>query len=1067
MKSTALLFLLCATTLGSYSATLYVNQNAPAGGNGQTWATAYNNLDIALQNAQVNDDVWVAAGTYVPGNGVSRTSSFVIPGGVSVYGGFIGTETSLSERAYTINVCILSGERGGPQPEDNVATVVRLNSSSLSCRIDGFVIEGGYSNLVAGDAAGVNIGVSSGFVVANCLFKNNTKVNTGLVNASSTGNGGAALSARPGSGNFTVHHCIFQNNSMQGNDGGAINFYLTATSAATITISSTGFFQNTGSRYAGAVYLNKAGTNSASDVVNLRNNVFYENQASFLGSAMLTTLLTNVSNCSFHKNSGLTGSNNIHVMQSIGSSAPLVTLTNSILYDNPGAPFSSAAFSNGFISFSANIIDNNLNPNSMNVDPLFVHSPTGDLRVRPGSPAIDAGSAAAASGLIDYLENPRVMLGGIDIGAFEMQDNDKPIIYIRKSNPYAYAGYNWTTALTELAQFDPTATEGVRVFISAETYSLRPDETASGTLQLCRDCELIGGFVGLSTGVAVPSTQSPTVITCQPDDPNLTPNPVLIEADGGGSGSIYLYNLVFRDRSADMIGGPLTRFSNLESVQLEYIRYRSNEAIAEGVLAEFVSVQEVEFEEFQFINNGLAGTEDIPAMVRLEGCNSVLFNQGGFNSNGTMVRMIDQQGGNLTLRNTNVRQAYARLNVLRLQSNEGATGTSASSLLLENVALSNSVQTSTPTGAHAAIQGVGLFNTSLSNLEMSQSGYATVMNIESRDIDIRHASIFDQDETSEFRFIFESPSWSAGLGSFTMANSILSSNGFTGGEIEVPAGQFQTIALTHLLANPGFIFPVTPLAVQFDQPFFVDPANGDLTLNSWSPAIDAGDDSFSQNLLTDIAGDPRIAGSQVDLGCYERALGCIPSNTDCASAQPLVLDVAQEAANVCAPISPGASCVSNPGQAVWFAFEAPASGQATITTSDLVLMGELPNFNLRQAIYTGDCSNLVEIACTNEAGSLIGETTELSGLTAGATYWVRVDGIQGQEARFTITLSTSGPECLGDLNLDGLVNASDLALFLSQFGDFCTACLADLNEDGIVNSSDLALMLTFFGSTCE
>jgi len=51
----------------------------------------------------------------------------------------------------------------------------------------------------------------------------------------------------------------------------------------------------------------------------------------------------------------------------------------------------------------------------------------------------------------------------------------------------------------------------------------------------------------------------------------------------------------------------------------------------------------------------------------------------------------------------------------------------------------------------------------------------------------------------------------------------------------------------------------------------------------------------------------------------------------------------------------------------------------------------------------------------------------------------------------------------GDLNGDGAVNAQDLAILLSHWGD-CPdpegACPADLNQDGVVNAQDLAILLS-------
>ena len=42
--------------------------------------------------------IWVAKGTYTPTTGTDRNASFVLRNGFTVYGGFAGTETQLSQR---------------------------------------------------------------------------------------------------------------------------------------------------------------------------------------------------------------------------------------------------------------------------------------------------------------------------------------------------------------------------------------------------------------------------------------------------------------------------------------------------------------------------------------------------------------------------------------------------------------------------------------------------------------------------------------------------------------------------------------------------------------------------------------------------------------------------------------------------------------------------------------------------------------------------------------------------------------------------------------------------------
>ncbi|MEE9266712.1 MAG: dockerin type I domain-containing protein, partial [Gammaproteobacteria bacterium] len=54
---------------------------------------------------------------------------------------------------------------------------------------------------------------------------------------------------------------------------------------------------------------------------------------------------------------------------------------------------------------------------------------------------------------------------------------------------------------------------------------------------------------------------------------------------------------------------------------------------------------------------------------------------------------------------------------------------------------------------------------------------------------------------------------------------------------------------------------------------------------------------------------------------------------------------------------------------------------------------------------------------------------------------------------------------IGDLDGDGAVDASDLAILLGSWGA-CPGCPADLNGDGVVGAFDLALVLGNWGP-CE
>jgi len=91
---------------------IYVDNRATGYNNGTSWANAYTDLQAAIARAEkgCGSQIWIAKGTYNPGGDV--TASFTIPAGVSVYGGFAGTETEFNQRDIQANPTILSGDTG-------------------------------------------------------------------------------------------------------------------------------------------------------------------------------------------------------------------------------------------------------------------------------------------------------------------------------------------------------------------------------------------------------------------------------------------------------------------------------------------------------------------------------------------------------------------------------------------------------------------------------------------------------------------------------------------------------------------------------------------------------------------------------------------------------------------------------------------------------------------------------------------------------------------------------------------------------------------------------------------
>jgi uncharacterized repeat protein (TIGR01451 family) len=143
---------------------LYVDDSAPAGGDGSSWAAAFDTLQTALAHANRGTAVWVAAGRYYPDRGLGQTndsvlSTFVVPDGVQLLGGFAGTESSASARNRDAYPTVLSGDLAGDDVVDadgvtrqwqdlrgtNARHLITTTDASAATLIDGFTLTAGWA----------------------------------------------------------------------------------------------------------------------------------------------------------------------------------------------------------------------------------------------------------------------------------------------------------------------------------------------------------------------------------------------------------------------------------------------------------------------------------------------------------------------------------------------------------------------------------------------------------------------------------------------------------------------------------------------------------------------------------------------------------------------------------------------------------------------------------------------------------------------------------------------------------------------------------------------------------
>ncbi len=125
-----------------FSSLVYVDENAQGSNNGSSWADAFTDLQdaLALGNGKT---IYLAEGTYLPIQNGSRSTSFDIPSGTTILGGF---PTGGGARDPKQHITILSGNIDNiPDYGGNSFHVVTLKNVN-DVQLDGFSIKEGNAN---------------------------------------------------------------------------------------------------------------------------------------------------------------------------------------------------------------------------------------------------------------------------------------------------------------------------------------------------------------------------------------------------------------------------------------------------------------------------------------------------------------------------------------------------------------------------------------------------------------------------------------------------------------------------------------------------------------------------------------------------------------------------------------------------------------------------------------------------------------------------------------------------------------------------------------------------------
>ena len=160
-----------------------------------------------------------------------------------------------------------------------------------------------------------------------------------------------------------------------------------------------------------------------------------------------------------------------------------------------------------------------------------------------------------------------------------------------------------------------------------------------------------------------------------------------------------------------------------------------------------------------------------------------------------------------------------------------------------------------------------------------------------------------------------------------------------------------------------------------------------------------------------------------------------PGNDECVTTIPLTVGVATSGSTGCATASAGmpAVCSGTADDDVWYSFVASE-------TEHIVEIEGQGAFNAVLQVFSGSCGGLTQLSCNNIQGLI--ESTWLSGLTIGQTYYIRIfsEGNNSSfQGSFMLTvrekcvslsnpiLSSNSPVCEG--NTINLTNNDPLTSF--------------------------------------
>ncbi|MBK0384351.1 hypothetical protein I5M32_15395 [Pedobacter sp. SD-b] len=789
----------------------YVKTTATGNGDGSSWANASSNIQTMIDASDAGDGVWVKGGTYIPseyaGNGTTdRDKSFVLKANIKVYGGFAGTESTLTQRdlSLTANESILSGDLDGNDGpgytnyDDNAYHVVIITGAVGNVVLSGFTIKGGNAN-------------TGGTITVNS--KSISRSNGGGIY-----NFNDAFDTAPLLSNLSIL------SNRANSKGGGIYNNLTSTRILNVAIK--GNYAYLG----GGIYNVNSGTA-------ITNVLISGNSAIGGGALYFTSSNPVITNATISGNKAGDGG-------AIYNSDVIIKIRNSIIYGNSYGIYNTqyVALTNSYsniqtsgtssVPLDIEVIDGG---NNLNTDPLFIDAPDastapftgGDYRLKSNSPTIGAGNNIyyndgqnpnLSSITTDLAGNARINMSDIDMGVYEylVKPNVNGIAYVTPTGSGDFSGDSWTNATANI-QFAIDATATQQVWVKGGNYI--PSEYAgNGTTDrhkaflIKENVKVYGGFAGTESNL-------------NERDLSLSANKSILNgdlgADDGANFSNSTENAYHVVISAGTVG---TAELNGFTIQGGNANTGSNTILVNGknILASR--------------GGGIYNVDSSPLLTNL----SIISNQALF-------------GGGVRNDNSNPILTNVTINGNSVANNGGGINNDGSSPILTNVIISG----------NAATSGAGMYNnngsnTILTNVTISGNAASTnggaMYNTNSSVPLIRNciiygnnSSVFNNSATpSFFNSIIE------GSGGST---AWLSSTGTDGGNnLDVdPSFVNAPLANTAPFSVGDYHLTKNSYAVGSGDNTFFNSAQ--------TPDLNA--------IVTDIDGNGRIQKTFIDMGAYE------------------------------------------------------------------------------------------------------------------------------------------------------------------------------------------------------